>query len=209
MEEPSTKPVMIEEAAVRRILRWLPFAVAGHLLVGVPTLLISLVVAYGTYVQAGATQRMQQAAAWPFLAYGTSNYSAGGEHRINLTLQNNGVGPALLGPIELRYNGRVMRSSRELLAACCGYRDGGDLYLSTSPPTNVVLRPGEKVAFLQLDDVADNARLIPRLDKERWRIQMRSCYCSIFDECWTIAGPQAKPQPVDQCPTNWVTFKER
>lgn len=37
--------------------RWLPFALAGQLLVGVPTLLISLVVAYGTYVQAKGTYR--------------------------------------------------------------------------------------------------------------------------------------------------------
>lgn len=51
--EPATDPT------VARLLRWLPLAMAGHLFVGVPALLISLVVAYGTYVQASATQKMQ------------------------------------------------------------------------------------------------------------------------------------------------------
>ena len=198
-----------QPAVPSRLLRLLPWMAIGHLAVGAPTLIISLIVAYGTYVQAQATQRMQQAAAWPFVAYDTSNYTPAGKHRINLTLQNNGVGPALLGPIELRYGGKVMRDPVQLLSACCGYRRGGDIQLATSSPTNVVLRPGEITAFLELADVPDNARLIPKLEKERWRIRMRACYCSIFDECWTIAGRLSKPKAVAQCPTDWVTYRER
>lgn len=191
-----------------RLLRLLPWMAVGHLAVGAPTLLISLVVAYGTYIQAQATQRMQQAAAWPFVAYDTSNYTPEGKHRINLTLQNNGVGPALLGPIELRYGGKVMRDPVQLLSACCGYRRGEHIQLATSSPTNVVLRPGELTAFLELADVPDNARLIPTLEKARWNIQMHACYCSIFDDCWTISGRLSKPKAVRQCPTDWTTYRE-
>ncbi|WP_375287154.1 hypothetical protein [Sphingomonas sp.] len=196
-------------AGPSRFLRLLPWMAIGHLAVGAPTLIISLIVAYGTYVQAQATQRMQQAAAWPFVAYGTSNYTPDGKHRINLTLQNNGVGPALLGPIELRYRGKVMRGPRELLEACCGYHRGERMQLTTAPPTDVVLRPGESIAFMELADVPANARLLPRLETERWKVQVRSCYCSIFDECWTIDGIQSRPKPVETCPANWVTYKER
>jgi hypothetical protein len=194
---------------LRRVARWLPFALAGHLLVGVPTLLISLVVAYGTYVQAQATQRMQQAAAWPFVAYDTSNYTDDGRHRINFTLVNNGVGPALLGPVELRYRGRVIRSPVEFLAACCGYRRGDAIQLGTAPPSDVALRPGERIAFLELADVPANARMIAAIERERWKLDVRSCYCSIFEECWTIRGVQAKPVPVAACPTDWVRYRER
>ena len=205
----ATPAPIVETETVRMVLRWLPFAMAGHLLVGLPTLLISLVVAYGTFVQAQATQRMQQAAAWPFVAYDTSNYSEDGKHRINLTLSNNGVGPALLGPIELTYRGRVMHTPEELLAACCGYRKGESFQLATTPPSRVVLRPGELIAFFELRDAPQNASLIRRMETERWRIKIRSCYCSIFDECWTITGAQAKPQPVTQCPTDWQVYRER
>jgi hypothetical protein len=207
--EPPASPALIEEAAVRRVLRWLPFAVLGHLVVGVPTLAISLIVAYGTYVQAQATQRMQQAAAWPFVAYDTSNYTPEGAHRINLTLQNNGVGPALLGPIELRYKGEVMRSPKQLLERCCGYRTGGNIQLATSPPSDVALRPGEIVAFLELADVPANAALLPAFERERRAIDVRACYCSIFEDCWTIHGTQSRPVPVKSCPTDWTTYRER
>lgn len=197
------------DALVRRLTRWLPFALAGHLVVGLPALLISLVVAYGTFVQARATQRMQQAAAWPFIAYDTSNYTAEGKHRISLVLTNNGVGPALLGPMEVRYRGRAMRSPTELLTLCCGYKKGDDLQLGTTPATRVALRPGEQAEFFNIADVPANARLIARLERERWKFSVRSCYCSIFEECWTIAGIQAKPQPVDACPTDWTVYRER
>lgn len=206
---------IVEAATVRVVLRWLPLAMVGHLLIGLPTLIISLVVAYGTFVQAQATQRMQQAAAWPFVAYDTSNYATDdkygdeGKHRINMTLTNNGVGPAMLGQFELRYRGKVMHTPYELLAACCDYRPGQSMMLATTPPSNVVLRPGEQIAFFELRDLPENAQLIKRMEGERWKIQVRSCYCSIFDDCWTIDGPQAKPKAVPQCPTNWQAYRER
>jgi hypothetical protein len=200
---------LIEDGAVKRLLRWMPFAMLGHLVIGAPTLIISLIVAYGTYVQAQATQRMQQAAAWPYLAYDTSNYSDDGKHRISLRLTNNGVGPALLGPIELSFGGRVVRSPDELLKACCGYRTGQSLHIATAPPSNVALRPGETITFFELRPDPVNAPLIPRMDRIRHQIRMRSCYCSIFEECWTIAGVQAKPKPVDACPADWTVYRER
>lgn len=199
----------VSAATVERIARWLPFAMAGHFLVGVPALLISLVVAYGTFVQAGATQRMQQAAAWPFVAYGTGNYTAEGQRLVNLSLTNNGLGPALIGALEVRFGGRAMRSPVDLLTACCGYRPGQSMQLRTWPIVNVALRPGEAVLFMGLPGVPVNAGMIDRLDAARDRIQVRACYCSIFDDCWTVAGVQARPQPVKACPTDWTVWRER
>ena len=210
MAEPDEKTTaLIEEGAVRRLLKWMPFALLGHVVIGAPTLIISLVVAYGTYVQAQATQRMQQAAAWPFVAYDTTNYSDDGKHQVALVLANNGVGPAMLGPIEVRYRGQPVRSTMDLLAKCCGYRQGTGASVATSTSSNVVLRPGESISFLALRDVPENAKLIPQLDRERWQLKVRSCYCSIFDDCWTIEGRQAKPRPVKLCPTDWTVFRER
>ena len=201
---------LLDDAATKRLLRWLPLAFAGHLVVGVPALLISLVVAWGTFVQARATQRMQQAAAWPFVSYDTSNYANDGRtHRINFTLTNNGVGPALLGPVELRYRGKVIRTPFEFLSACCGYQGGESMKLATSPATGVVLRPGEQAVFFDMADVRHNRRMLTQLERERWNLKIRACYCSIFDECWTISGPQVKPITVKACPTDWQVYRER
>lgn len=200
---------LVDGQILRRVARWLPFAMAGHLIVGVPALLISLVVAYGTYVQAGATQRMQQAAAWPFVAYRTGNYTADGQRLINLSFTNNGLGPALVGPVEVSFRGRAMRSPVELLTACCGYRAGQAMQLRTAPVVNVALRPGEEVLFMGFPDVAANASMVDRLDAVREKIRVRACYCSIFNDCWTIDGPQAQPRGLKACPADWTIWRQR
>jgi len=215
-EKPAEKPEALasldrlaDTPALRRIARWLPFAMLGHFVVGVPALLISLVVAYGTYIQAGATQRMQQAAAWPFLAYHTGNYTPDGQRLVNLSLANDGMGPALIGAVEVRYNGQPMRAPIDLLTACCGYQPGQAMQLRTAPIVNVALRPGEEVLFMSLPAVPANAGMVDRLDAVREQIKVRACYCSIFEDCWTVEGPQAKPQPVKACPTNWTVWRQR
>lgn len=208
--EPNNDPDrFVDSPTLRRIARWLPFAMAGHLIIGFPALLISLVVAYGTYVQAGATERMQQAATWPFVAYRTGNYTSDGQRLINLSFTNNGVGPALVGPVEVSFRGRPMRSPVDLLAACCEYRAGQTMQLRTAPIVNVAMRPGEEILFMSLPAVTANVQIVDRLDMVREEIQARACYCSIFDNCWTVEGTQAQPVSVDTCPTNWVVWRQR
>jgi hypothetical protein len=200
---------LADSPALRRIARWLPFALAGHLIVGVPALLISLVVAYGTYVQAGAAQRMQEAATWPFVAYSTGNYSGDGQRLVSLFFTNNGLGPALVSAVEVRFRGKAMGSPMELLKACCGYQEGAELQLRTTPIVGVALRPGEEVLFMSLPAVPANAGVVDRFDAARDQIEVRACYCSIFENCWTVAGPQAKPQAVAACPTSWAAWRQR
>ena len=194
-----------------KLLKLLPWIMASHFLIGAPALLISVGAAYFTFVQAEATRKMQQADAWPFLSYGTSNsgLSEKGERVISLNLANNGVGPALLGPIEIRYQGQPVRDPRDLLTRCCGLQPDSRLNLSTSPSSRIVARPAEEIKFMQITETPVNKALWSRFETERWKLQVRSCYCSIFDECWTIEGSQAKPKPVAQCPADWVQFRER
>lgn len=199
---------IVDSQTLKRLARWLPLVMVGNLVVGVPALLISLVVAYGTYVQAGATQRMQQAATWPFVAYRTGNYTPDGQRLISLFFTNNGLGPALVGPVEVKFRGTPMPAPVDLLRACCGYRDG-EMQLRTSPVVNVALRPGEEVLFMSLPDVPANAGLVDRFDAARENIEVRACYCSIFDDCWIVSGQQAQPRAVEACPTDWIVWRQR
>jgi len=167
------------------------------------------VVAYGTFVQARATERMQQAATWPYLAYDTSNYDADGARRTRLLLTNQGVGPALLAAVEIRYRGRAIRTPFDYLAACCGYRTGESIQLRTEPVSRVALRPGQELTFFELADVPANRRLLERAERGRWQLEVRACYCSIFRECWIIEGRQSVPSPTAACPANWIAYRER
>lgn len=192
-----------------KLLKLMPWLMASHFLIGAPALLISLGVAYATFIQAEATKKMQQADAWPFISYGTSNANEKGERVISLNLANNGVGPALLGPIEIRYQGEPVSDPADLLRKCCGLVVNSGISLATSPSSHIVLPTREVTHFMRLSETPASKVLWNRFEKERWKLQVRSCYCSIFDECWTIEGAQAKPKAVAQCPTDWAQFRER
>lgn len=71
------------------------------------------------------------------------------------------------------------------------------MQLRTAPIVNVALWPGEEVLFMMSPAVAANTEMVDLLDAVREEIQVRACYCSIFDDCWIVEWPQAQPRPVE------------
>ncbi len=194
--------------ASARLIKFLPMMMVGHLLVTIPTFVISIALAYATFVQADATRKIQLSESWPYVSYGTSNVSPAGETRIALTLDNNGVGPARLKAMELRYDGKPMADPRQFLQACCGY-DPAHPTRFTSGSVVGVLRPGESVDFIRLEKRPDNEAIWDRLQTERWKVTVKSCYCSIFDDCWVMESGSLDPRQVDACPADWKFYEER
>lgn len=193
-------------AVPERLLKYVPIFVISHALVTIPTFVISLALAYATFVQADATRKIQRSETWPFVSYGTSNSNPEGKLEITLNLTNNGVGPAKLEQMEFLYKGKPMSNPREFMNQCCGW---DSKFVFMSEPVTGVLRPGQQTNFIRLARTDENAAIWDRLDKERWNIVVRSCYCSIFDDCWVTDNRQKSPQSVEACPANWRTFDER
>src|SRR3546814_11463485 len=75
---------------------------------------------------------MQTGGVMPFVTFGTSNGDEDGNQDISLSLTNNGVGPAILGPIEIRYEGKPITTPLDLLNACCTEAGARALRFSTS-----------------------------------------------------------------------------
>src|SRR3546814_16310447 len=105
------------------------------------------------FVQAEATQKMQTGGVMPFVTFGTSNGDEDGNQDISLSLTNNGVGPAILGPIEIRYEGKPITTPLDLLNACCTEAGARALRFSTSPSTGIAVRPGETIEFVSLPPI--------------------------------------------------------
>ena len=206
MEPDPTPPQVPEKPLAERLIKYLPIFVISHVLVTIPTFIISLALAYATYVQADATRKIQMSETWPYVSYGTSNAKPDGTKEISLVLQNNGVGPARLQAMEFLYKGKPMPNPREFLKECCA---GDAKFAFMSAPVTGVLRPGENTEFIRLARTEANARIWEKLDTERWSVVVRSCYCSIFDDCWIADNRQKTPTPVNECPANWHTFDER
>ena len=191
-----------------RFLRYLPFITIAHFLIGLPALIASLALAYFAFVQADATQKMQSGGVMPFVTFGTSNGDKEGNQNIALTLTNNGVGPAILGPIEIRYEGKPVNTPIDLLRTCCTQTETEALTFSTSPSTGIAARPGETIEFVSFPRTPASEQVWQTFNKERWKLKVRACYCSIFNDCWITEGMQGLPKAVNKCPANWSLYRE-
>lgn len=176
--------------------------------------LISLVVA----VKHGYSQeRLVAANSWPFLGVVTRNSELGtGRPTITFSIQNAGVGPALLRDLQVRYEGRLVRNSAELLQACCGVAPGVDLSRRTAvqlPPVEAVkleplrtgsavwvYKPGDLLNFFEYPREGADAATWSRLDAARNRITFQACYCSALGECFRSDLRSMDPEEVDDCP---------
>ncbi|KTE10087.1 hypothetical protein ATE71_12485 [Sphingopyxis sp. H115] len=191
-----------------RLLRYLPLITTLHFLIGLPALIASLALAYFAFVQADATQKMQTGGVMPFVTFGTSNGDEQGNRDIALTLTNNGVGPAILGPIEIRYEGKPITTPVDLLRTCCTENDARPLRFSTSPSTGIAVRPGETIEFVSFPYTPASDKVWQTFNRERWKLEVRACYCSIFNDCWVTKGMQGLPKAVNTCPADWTLYRE-
>jgi hypothetical protein len=134
--------------------RWLDLSIAA---VAIVISLISLAVGF---YNAQSQQRMVAATSWPFLDYGTMQVGK----RLTLRISNEGVGPARLKSVIVRYHGREAHGLAELLQICCGLAAGaGSAQLTKIGGVTLesrltgLYRPGENLPIVVLDRAPTNA----------------------------------------------------
>jgi hypothetical protein len=71
----------------------------------------------------------------------------------------------------------------------------------TAPVANTFLAPGDEVITWAWRRTESNAALWREVDqaRQRGRIRMRVCYCSLFDQCWIAETLVFPPTPVNAC----------
>ncbi len=190
------------------------------LMVAICALVTSMASIYLSVSQGDDMQRLVQAQSWPFLGLTSGNTRAnpltGGQDAIiSMEIENLGVGPAKIESLEVWWQGKPVTSSRELLQACCippEQRESLDLYketpLLTSGTVGRVLRAGQSVMMFSWERPTQDPAVWNRLDKARFKIERRICYCSVFDECWTSDLSSTKATPVQACPVVAKPFRE-
>jgi hypothetical protein len=151
-------------------------------LVGVSALFVS---GYTAYVQ----RQQVRAAVWPILEYNTSN-----EPVIRFTLDNKGVGPAIIRHVVVRVDNQPVPNWHNALQKLIG---PGNHKFSESTMSSHVLSAGESMDILVPHDEDGGAlnfqkagQLWTRLNEGRNRVEVEICYCSTLGECWTLRiGP--------------------
>lgn len=178
------------------------------MLVALSTLVISIALAYFSFVQADASRKMQRTETWPYVSYATGNSSPEGKDEISFSLSNDGVGPARLEQMEFLYDGKPMHDPLEFVRSCCAAeaKAVAKNLTYTTDRVDGVLRPGEKRRFIGLAKTEQNAALWNKLNSERWKVVARTCYCSIFDDCWVFDSARGRPDEVKVCPVDWTKF---
>jgi hypothetical protein len=164
---------------------------------------LSLLIAYN---QARMMRQQVAATSWPLLQFGSGNTESG-KPLIAMSVQNAGVGPAIVKHFDLYYRGRAYSNVFNLLADCCEYRvtsidptrvgPGAPL---TSPVEGTIIRPGESTTFFQMPLADENRAPWLLLDKARFELKFDACYCSVPGECWRSDLVGVDPKPVENCP---------
>jgi hypothetical protein len=171
--------------------------------------LISLWVAVGTE---DANRKMVAATSWPFLQVDTRNVDAQGRPDIALSVVNSGVGPAKVESFEVSWRGKEYLGSAAYLRDCCGREHvpfpskPGQTSVFTGGVAGTVIRAGESRVFLDMPLGPDNGAAWHVLDRTRFEMHFRICYCSVFDECWLTTLVGLEPQRVSKCPAPKVPY---
>src|ERR1700761_6824673 len=172
-------------------------------------IVISLISLGVGFYNARSEQRMVAASSWPFLVYGTSRSgiaNGDGDKKISMSIANQGVGPARLKTLVIRYNGKPARGFIELLHLCCGlpanttWDQMVNLGLVQESRAVGIVAPRDSIELIEIARTPANAAVWDKLVTARLHLSLEACYCSVLDECWTTdLGPTSDPVPVDEC----------
>jgi hypothetical protein len=159
-------------------------------------------ISLGVALSANHTQeRLLAASAWPSLEFGTGNRDDDGRDVIRLEMGNNGVGPARLRGVQVRYHGERAHNAYALLRQCCGLGNN-PANTVTSGTRGRVLKAGDTITLFMLYREANDPDVWKRFDHERFDVELRACYCSVLNDCWMYdsTSADADPDPIASCP---------
>ena len=182
-----------------------------NFIIGLCAMAISIASFYATYLQARSAELQVKAMTYPLIQFGSSNYDTNNKERIiSLTLHNNGVGPALIKKISYMYEGESYSHVYAFLAACCdaehklfnevtqNQQSIFDAQIITSKDRGVIVPVNERVNVLSILRHESNQPLWDRLNEERRKLSIRTCYCSLIDDCYTSSRVD-DIEPVSRC----------
>ena len=176
--------------------RWVDFTIAGAaLLVSVISMTVAILHGRTMEQMADANSRLVEANSWPFVGaeFGRDN------NEIDMGIANSGVGPAKVHWVEVDYLGHPVSGMHALRAACCDSKAAShQLDYDFGVADGTVLRPGEKTNVISIAK-KKNPTLFAPLFHAVLNVQMKVCYCSVFNECFINQGQSLDPQRVKTC----------
>ena len=167
-------------------VRWVDLVIAGSaILISVVSLMVSI--EHGRtmekLVEANAVQ--VRASTLPILRFQHGNLDdRTGKPSIHFDLINGGTGPAVIEAFRLFYRDRPMARPGQLLDACCGRSSAHQAVWIINRVGGLTLPAGQSTPPLTVPREETDHAVFAALDRRRYEVSAKACYCSVLDECW-------------------------
>lgn len=162
--------------------------------------LIALAVAiYETRV----TREYQELSVWPSLSVYSTSIAKIDDRDVPVAfyLKNSGIGPAIVKDIKYMYKKQEFEGMHELLVHI--KPDAFNEHIRTDKAVIKVILPGEeKLLYGNFVDRSEANLYFQKLhrsdDLENLLLDIRVCYCSLYNKCWELYGLN-ETRAISQC----------
>jgi hypothetical protein len=193
-------------------MRWLDITL------GVSATIVSLVSLWLGLHSAHSMEKLVAANSYPYLERMSSMSSKDlmpGTDRLRKVVEyqlvNNGVGPARVEWVEMRFKDKPVANLSDLLDACCAgmAQTSGGINRRVNIE-GTLIRPGTGVPLFTWTEQVEPNPAFEALHKQMGYVKWKTCYCSVFDECYLRGGNDSlKPEPVKECKAPAKPFQPR
>ncbi|MEM1193486.1 MAG: hypothetical protein AAGH42_08870 [Pseudomonadota bacterium] len=182
-----TPPAPAREAGSSKPGNWGNIASFTALVVSCLALAVSI-------LEVSTIRTHQRSSVWPFVSI-EQDYSSEG---YAIALRNKGIGPARMHEVIMTLDGKPYGELDRLILDAVGKEDAFsyDVY-SGRNPANSVIAAGSAVTLFSVPWDPRTERLV-----QAWtdRVNVETCFCSIYDQCWRTDLNDNQPKEVKACP---------
>jgi hypothetical protein len=185
--------------------RWWDFAIGGT------AVLVSLISLYVAVHHGEIMEKLVAANSWPNVELSV-NVAAGAlidSSRFEISLTNNGVGPARIETLELWHGQLPIKNVDAIRRLVMAKSDGQNLNFQVQSATVVgaVIGASQTVKPVVIESTMSD---VWPMVETAGGLKSRVCFCSVFDECRVAdtRAPSPRPVVVASCPVPEIAFRD-
>jgi len=159
-----------------------------EMIVAWSAMFISLLALLATMYEANLERENQLLSVWPRL---TIQDSVSDSHGYSIRVSNKGLGPAIIKSTKIKLDGKQLNSWQDVFKKL---KISGSFTTVTSTLNASIISQNETVTVVKIAE----ANTGYKVGKDRERIDLEVCYCSVYEDCWLVTKGN-KYNVVKQC----------